>query len=79
MRKLRPYAVLLFVLPVLSGCVIGTVVGTTAEVAGSAVSIGAKATKTGAGIATGTASKVSKTVLGEKDKPEQKESGGSEQ
>lgn len=67
MKKTRAILLLTACLPVLSGCVIGTVVGTTAEVAGSAVSITAKATKTSANIATKAVGKASNTVLGDKE------------
>jgi small ligand-binding sensory domain FIST len=65
MKNMKPYIALALSLPLLSGCVIGTVIGTTAEVAGTAVSVTAKATKAGANVATKAVGKATNTVLGD--------------
>jgi hypothetical protein len=68
MKKPIRLSFLCLALPLLSGCVIGTVLGTTAEIAGTAVSVGAKVTKTGADVATNAVKKASNTVVGDQDK-----------
>jgi len=73
MKKSKLLTALALCFPLLCGCATGAAVGATAKVAGTAVSVGAKVTKVGAGVATGAVGKVSRTVFGDNRKPKKDE------
>ncbi len=68
MKKYVGIIAVLICMPSLSACAIGSALGAGAQIASTAVSIGAKVSKTGAGVATNAVKKASNTVVGDQDK-----------